>query len=668
MDFFIGCIPKPKQLDENYHPKNHIEIYQQNESYEYNKSNESYEYNKSNESNKSTETHDKIKNISINIHDLHNQENDFVDLSTIKFNNNLFNNNLLHNDVSMDFFKHLMSEPSDSTCSLNNEYKFQEVNLNNNLNYINYKKLTYSDVKKHVDHNYKLSYSQKYSSSLDIIASYLKGQKIIYMEACNHTLIRLYLLMIPAIALSAFCSVSQSYFDQFQSGKYLLSGFNAFLTFLISIVSFMKLDASAQAFKITAHQYDKLQSYTEFQSGKLILFYNHIGVKNNETCKTKYKYMKKTNNGHANANTNVNGDRVNGGGINGGDVNGGGVNFKLGRFNSGEYHKMFNLINDDLAGSDSEPELPNEMTAKLNNEALVEIEEKLHLSYLKNKIKSIEEKINDIKETNPFIVPRKIIHNYPLIYNTNIFSLIKRIKDYKSKTITSLKDIKNELRLTNAILKTPNINYETTINLKARISRLIIIKKKIINNIIFLKTAYIMIDKVFCQEIINAQLRSKYWILFLFYDLLPLNCFKFCGLEINCCLPKNYNSMVIEQGTILDEIFNLRGNSLNAITDQELEHLYKRFHIYINSNKQNNKNSILNFFNSIIESIPKNNENNHSLSKQDKSKVKKKKYKTNILQESNINRKSSLSNQIEENDVNNPYSNKLYIKNTNTRN
>ena len=80
--------------------------------------------------------------------------------------------------------------------------------------------------------------------------------------------------MIPAIAITAFCSVAQSHFECDQNGKLILSGLNGFLTFLLSVVSFMKLDAASQAYKITAHQYDKLQSYVEFQSGKLLLFNN----------------------------------------------------------------------------------------------------------------------------------------------------------------------------------------------------------------------------------------------------------------------------------------------------------------------------------------------------------------------------------------------------------
>ena len=482
-----------------------------------------------------------------------------IDLSSITFNSK--------KNISPNFFNHIISEPSDST------YSEQEIEYINESSYnIKYKKLTYNDVKRQIDHYYKLTYSQKYSSSLDIIASYLKGQKIIYMEASSYTLFRLYMLMLPAIAISSFCSVSQSNFEVQEKGRYILSSLNAFLAFLLSIISFMKLDASSQAFKITAHQYDKLQTYTEFQSGKLILFYSHIGVKDSQN------HIKKNK-------ENINIKTIN---------------------NNINYYEL--LYTNNYAGSDSEPELPDEFSHNIDQNTSLEIEEKMHLNYLKNKIKSIEEKISDIKETNSFIIPRKIIYNYPLIYNTNIFSLIKRIKDYKTKTITALKDVKNELRLVYALLKNENISNEMSLKLKFRASKLIIIKKKIINNIIFLKTAYIMIDKIFGQEIINSQMRKKYFINFMFYDMLPVNFLKCCGINIDCCLPKQYNPNVIQNGTILDEIFNLNGNTVNNINEIELQHIYDRYNLINEKNKTKNK--LFNIFNKVISQKKQNDNQN----------------------------------------------------------
>ena len=43
----------------------------------------------------------------------------------------------------------------------------------------------------------------------------------------------------------------------------------------------MKLDAKSEAHKISAHQYDKLQSYVEFQSGQVLLFSNPTLSKSN---------------------------------------------------------------------------------------------------------------------------------------------------------------------------------------------------------------------------------------------------------------------------------------------------------------------------------------------------------------------------------------------------
>ena len=193
--------------------------------------------------------------------------------------------------VSSIHNKFIISEASDSTQSGKifdldeyvNDYienfdiekdKEGGINITSKKNNLTYKKLTLNDVRQKIDENYDLDFLHKCSSAFDIIASYLKGQKIIYMEARSYTIVYLYILMIPAIFITAFCSVAQSPLKELVYGNYILAGLNGFLTFLLSIISFMKLDASAQAYKITAHQYDKLQSFVEFQSGKLLFLDN----------------------------------------------------------------------------------------------------------------------------------------------------------------------------------------------------------------------------------------------------------------------------------------------------------------------------------------------------------------------------------------------------------
>jgi hypothetical protein len=115
------------------------------------------------------------------------------------------------------------------------------------------------------------TYEQNTKSMIcDIIAMYLKGQKILYTEAKTLCEQRLNFLMLPAIFITAVCTILSLTLKDYEHGSTIVSSLNGFNAFLLALISYLKLDAKAESHKIAAYRYDKLQSNLEFNSGKIL--------------------------------------------------------------------------------------------------------------------------------------------------------------------------------------------------------------------------------------------------------------------------------------------------------------------------------------------------------------------------------------------------------------
>jgi hypothetical protein len=130
--------------------------------------------------------------------------------------------------------------------------------------------VTFREVCDILNQNYNYEEAIK-STTLDIISVYLKGQKILYIEAKTYCEQQLYALMLPTIAITALCSVISVVLKDFGWGAILVSGLTATNTFVLSLITYLKLDAKAEAHKTSAYSYESLQSSCEFSSGKILL-------------------------------------------------------------------------------------------------------------------------------------------------------------------------------------------------------------------------------------------------------------------------------------------------------------------------------------------------------------------------------------------------------------
>jgi len=322
-------------------------------------------------------------------------ENIAGEQSLIEYTKQHFNSNMRHNDSDgFSIFKYKENYYcSDSPITMSNTNSDDENDDEEKEPSSKYKKISYDEMEKIITNYY--DNENKYSNELDILITYLKGQKVLYTYSNRITRWKLNMLTIPSLVFTASLTIFSPFMQNYDWSIGLICVLNGLITLLISLINYLKLESTAENYLNFANQFDKLETSMEFTS---------------------------------------------------------------------------------------------------NSIAFIENEKEKKELVLK-KMKDIEKKITDMKETNNILIPGELKILFPLIFNINIFSFIKKIELSKKNLIMKLKNTKNEI---NYIL----YKYDTdqSIRQKNRLDFLSYSKEKLKLELNHYNNAYSYIDTIFFHE------------------------------------------------------------------------------------------------------------------------------------------------------------------------
>jgi hypothetical protein len=135
-----------------------------------------------------------------------------------------------------------------------------------------FKKKAYHDIEKSLSKYY--DNENKYSSKLDILIIFLKGQKNIFLQSKSVTQTKLNILMFPILIISSFIALSAPFLQTNNWSGGFISGLNIIISSFMSIMNYMKYETKIEMFSQLANNYDKMEISLEMSNSKLLFIDN----------------------------------------------------------------------------------------------------------------------------------------------------------------------------------------------------------------------------------------------------------------------------------------------------------------------------------------------------------------------------------------------------------
>lgn len=139
-------------------------------------------------------------------------------------------------------------------------------------NHQSFKLKAYNDIEKSLAKYYEED--SKYSSKMDILITFMKGQKNIFTQSKYITEKKLNCLMIPILIFSAGMAVFAPFIQNYSWSGGFISGLNIIITTFVSMMNYMKYETHVEMYLQLANHYDKMEISLEMANSQLLFIEN----------------------------------------------------------------------------------------------------------------------------------------------------------------------------------------------------------------------------------------------------------------------------------------------------------------------------------------------------------------------------------------------------------